>query len=190
MQVSSLQDLILPERLAAKNARLNLKTILDEEKLLDEVDDWVGNISIINLCPFLHIGIEPNGLRGVFATHKLSKGLLIGEYTGEKIYSLAEVKDRLKNNSTTYIIQLNKKLWIDGEFEGNNLALINHSCNNNNCKLIRLSPTKVGVILIKNVVPNEFLHYNYLHEFVPLSKNKITVKFPCLCIEDCPNFMG
>ena len=148
-------------RLAAIKAKENLTSFLEAEMELTDHDFWEGSIITYDLNPHLEVGIEDNGLRGVYVNKNLPKGIIIGEYIGEELKTKQEVWNRLKGNNNTYMVQVHKKLWIDGEFKGNILSLINHSCHNNNCKLIRLSPTKVGIILIQDINENEFLHFNY-----------------------------
>jgi len=176
------------ERASARKCIRNLHVIFEEEKHLQLTDCWesISDPITYPLCESLGIKFEPNGLRGVFTKIKLTKGQIIGEYVGEFITKKSIVKDRLKNSEDTYIIQLSSSLWLDGQYNGNILTLINHSCNNNNCKLIRLTPSKVGILVIKDVLIGEFLHYNYNCEFLmPYNLSK-----KCLCSIDCPNYIG
>ena len=71
------------------------------------------------------------------------------------------MKEVLKLEGSIYVVEINKKMWINAINLNCNVRFINHGCINNNCELVKLSETVVGILLIKNVTANTFFSYNY-----------------------------
>jgi len=176
-------------RKSAINAKRNLQKMFEDELKLSSTDHWIGNEEedSLELCEHLSIGFEPlSNLRGVFVTTELKKGLILGEYCGTLIQQKGKIKAILDNGPPFYIVKVNKKTWIDGEFTGNILSLINHSCIDENCIMYKVSPNRVAIKLLRDMKPFEFLHYNYNLEF----KKDIPLTLKCLCHENCTNYIG
>ena len=175
-------------RESARNAIKNIKAIFDLEFKYSTNDDWnLDSTDLEQVSEFLQVGFEPNNnIRGIYATKTLKKGLVIGEYTGTIIKKKRIVNDRLDQDPSFYIVQLGERTWLDAEFTGNILSLINHSCVDVNCIMYRISPTRVAIKLTRDVNSNEFLHLNYKMQF--RTSNPKTIK--CLCDKNCRNFIG
>ena len=73
--------------------------------------------------------------RGVFATHAITAGERIGEYTGERITRDEALRrdDAVEFNDhpTTYRFALDKTWLIDAATGGNDTRFINHGCQPN-----------------------------------------------------------
>ena len=70
---------------------------------------------------------------GCFSRMDLRAGTVIAEYTGELIPLEEAVRrnDRSYNRFSDFILELNRKVFIDGARLGNESCLINHSCDPN-----------------------------------------------------------
>jgi hypothetical protein len=123
---------------------------------------------------------------GVIATRRISRGVLLGEYTGT-IKTLQEVIERAELDPPYYIIATETAdHFIDGEDLGNILKYINHKCIDPNCRLVNLTPTRVGIQTRKTIQPNEKLNYNY-NLIYP--EGSVIRRIKCICTPECQHHL-
>ena len=113
--------------------------------------------------------------RGLYATKDIKAGTKIINYIG-KILTNKEVDESNKfdNTKPIYLITLNKRLTLDGDFTWNTAGLINHSCNNN-CDY-EGKGLKIWVSAIKDIKKGEEFTCDYGFSFDENYK-----QFPCNC---------
>ncbi len=126
---------------------------------------------------------EPGMGIGVVATRRIGKDVLLGEYTGTT-KTLKEVIDRAELDPPYYIVATETAdYFIDGEGDqGNILRYINHKCKDPNCRLVNLTPTRVGIQTRKTIQPGERLNYNY-NLIYPEGSEVRRIK--CVCTPGC-----
>ena len=78
---------------------------------------------------------------GLMAVRPLKKGIIIGIMRGFIIQSKNELKEVLTLEGSIYVVEINKKMWINAINLNCNVRFINHGCINNNCELVKLSET-------------------------------------------------
>ena len=70
--------------------------------------------------------------RGLYATKDIKSGTKIIDYIGKIITNKkVDNSDKFDNKKPIYLITLNDKYTLDGDFPWNIAGLINHSCDNN-----------------------------------------------------------
>jgi len=69
--------------------------------------------------------------KGLCATRNIKRNERIIEYRGKKITHKQADEDTKYGYDITYLLTLNKKYLLDGDFEFKKARLINHSCNPN-----------------------------------------------------------
>ena len=113
--------------------------------------------------------------RGLYAAKDIKAGTKIINYIG-KILTNNEVEESNKfdNTKPIYLITLNKRLTLDGDFTWNTAGLINHSCNNN-CDY-EGKGLKIWVSAIKDIKKGEEFTCDYGFSFDENYK-----QFPCNC---------
>ena len=113
--------------------------------------------------------------RGLYATKDIKAGTKIINYIG-KILTNREVEESNKfdNTKPIYLITLNKRFTLDGDFTWNTAGLINHSCNNN-CDY-EGKGLKIWVSAIKDIKKGEEFTCDYGFSF-----DKDYKQFPCNC---------
>ena len=113
--------------------------------------------------------------RGLYATKDIKAGTKIINYIG-KILTNKEVDESNKfdNTKPIYLITLNKRFTLDGDFSWNIAGLINHSCNNN-CDY-EGKGLKIWVSAIKDIKKGEEFTCDYGFSF-----DKDYKQFPCNC---------
>ena len=113
--------------------------------------------------------------RGLYATKDIKAGTKIIDYVG-KILTNKEVDESNKfdNSKPIYLITLNKRFTLDGDFTWNTAGLINHSCNNN-CDY-EGKGLKIWVSAIKDIRKGEEFTCDYGFGF-----DKDYKQFPCNC---------
>ena len=113
--------------------------------------------------------------RGLYATKDIKAGTKIINYIG-KILTNKEVDESNKfdNTKPIYLITLNKRFTLDGDFTWNTAGLINHSCNNN-CDY-EGKGLKIWVSAIKDIKKGEEFTCDYGFSF-----DKDYKQFPCNC---------
>ena len=113
--------------------------------------------------------------RGLYATKDIKAGTKIINYIGKIITNKkVEESDKFDNKRPIYLITLNKKYTLDGDFPWNTAGLINHSCDNN-CDYEGRG-LKVWVVAIKDIKKMK----NLLVIMV-LDTMKISNNFLCKC---------
>jgi hypothetical protein len=129
---------------------------------------------------------EPGMGIGVISTRRISRGVLLGEYTGT-IKTLQEVIDRTELDPPYYIVATETAdHFIDGENLGNILKYINHKCIDPNCRLVNLTPTRVGIQTRKTIQPNEKLNYNYNLVY---PEGSVVRRIKCVCTPECQHYL-
>ena len=113
--------------------------------------------------------------RGLYAATNIKKDTKIIEYKG-KIITVKETETNPKfdNDKAIYLINLNKKYDLDGDFKYNTARLINHSCDPN-CEVDGVG-LKLWIYAVKDIKENEELTYDYGFSF-----DKDYKDFPCKC---------
>ena len=98
---------------------------------------------------------------GYFAPEKgVPKNTAIGPYTGE-VFHASQLTDSKKQ---VYIMQIDKKLYVDAKRKGHYTRFINHSCAAPNCEVqkwyVRGYPC-AGVFALRDIAPGEELTFDY-----------------------------
>jgi hypothetical protein len=98
---------------------------------------------------------------GYFAPEKgIPKNTPIGPYTGE-VFHASQLTDSRKQ---VYIMQIDKKLYVDAKKKGHFTRFINHACTEFNCEVqkwyVRGYPC-VGVFALRDIAPGEELTFDY-----------------------------
>jgi SET domain-containing protein len=124
---------------------------------------------------------------GVIATKRIGRGVLLGEYTGT-IKTLQEVIERAELDPPYYTVATETvDHFIDGEGDqGNILKYINHKCTDPNCRLVNLTPTRVGIQTRRSIQPNETLSYNY-NLIYP--EGSVERRIKCVCTPECVHYL-
>lgn len=163
------------------------------ETTSDSDDDSIFSLGIFEFDWLLQLKLDfefDNKIRGLKTMIFIPANTILDYYGGKYINNKAEVKNIFKeSNGVYYLVQCGSKLWIDGnpKFpESNILSYINHSCYDNNCSLERSTKRKVVIRTIRNILPEEFLHFDYNTIFL-FKKPKI---LKCLCHSGCKNFLN
>ena len=130
---------------------------------------------------------EPGMGIGVIATKRIGRNVLLGEYTGT-IKTLQEVIERTDLDPPYYIVATETAdHFIDGEGDlGNILKYINHKCIDPNCRLVNLTPTRVGIQTRKTIQPNEKLNYNYNLVY---PEGSVVRRIKCVCTPECQHYL-
>jgi hypothetical protein len=163
-----------------------------EETTSDSDNDSIFSLGDLSFDWLMHLVPEyefNNQIKGLKSMIFIPQNTVLEYYGGKYITKKSDVKKIFNStNGPCYIVQCNKRLWIDGNPiypESNVLSFINHSCIDTNCSLERLTKSKIIIRVIKNIPPGEFLHYNYNLSFInQLSKTKISY-IKCLCHTEC-----
>ena len=113
--------------------------------------------------------------RGLYASCDIKKGTKIINYVG-KIITNREVDESNKfdNKKRIYLLTLNKKYTLDGDFSWNIAGLVNHSCDNN-CDY-NGKGLKVWITAKRNIKMGEEFTCDYGFGF-----DKDYKQFPCKC---------
>ena len=113
--------------------------------------------------------------RGLFASKDIKRGTKIIYYTGKIITKKqTENNPKFDNDKAIYLINLNNRYDLDGDFSYNTARLINHSCDPN-CE-VEGKGLKLWISSIKDINKNEELTYDYGFSFDENYKD-----FPCKC---------
>lgn len=95
---------------------------------------------------------------GCFASHNISKGAIVGEYTGERIGD-KEADARYDGKEMTYLFFVEDGEYIDAETDPNPIKYINHSCSPN-CESEQ-DGKRIYIRAIKTIKKDEELCYDY-----------------------------
>lgn len=118
---------------------------------------------------------------GVFAKNTISKGVVIGDYTGELVDYLNV--DYAKEKKQMYLMYYNDTYGIYPDLSEPGVHLINHSCSPN-CWLAKYKDRTL-VFALRDIVPNEEITINYL-----LSPKNNCKNCPHTCKCDIPACTG
>lgn len=123
--------------------------------------------------------------RGVFAARKLRKGQRILEYAGERI-SNEEADRRYDEESMqrhhTFLFTLDTKTVIDGDVDGNDARLINHSCEPNAEAVIE--GKQIFIYALRTIQAGEELVYDYKFERTEEKDSELEKFYKCICGSD------
>lgn len=100
--------------------------------------------------------------RGVYADESIKEETKIIEYTGEKITGKEGDRRSEIDKKLTYIFMLNDEYDIDGNVNGNDARLINHSCSPNS--YIDIIDDHIWIISERDIVKGEELTYDYVFD--------------------------
>lgn len=123
--------------------------------------------------------------RGVFAARKLRKGQRILEYAGERISN--EEADRRYDEEDmkrhhTFLFTLDNKTVIDGDVNGNDARLINHSCDPNSEAVIE--GKQIFIYALRTIHPGDELVYDYKFERTGENDAELEKFYKCICGAD------
>jgi SET domain-containing protein len=134
--------------------------------------------------PLFEIRKSPIQGVGAFALHRIRKGTLIAEYTGERIgnaeadrrYNLARMK-----RHHTFLFIVTQRTVVDAAVGGNDSRFINHSCDPN-CETY-IEGGQIFIEAIRDIPAGAELAYDYLYDRDAEDEGKedIEEKYPCRC---------
>lgn len=165
---------------------------LYKEMTSDSDEDTIFNCQISsinsNWIKSLVIDYEYNSsMRGVKSTIPIPNNTIIGIYGGKIIKKKSEIKRILCGFPPHYVIETKpNSVWIDGSpihMESNILSFINHSCHHINIRIEKITKTKVLFRTCKDIMKNEFLHFNYKNSHILLDKKQNYIL--CICVPGC-----
>ena len=117
---------------------------------------------------------------GVFARERISAGITLIEYLGERI-SKAESLLRCEENNP-YIFSIDDRHDLDGNFEWNPARLINHSCSPN-CTA-ELDGGRIWIRTLRIIEAGDEISFNYGYDFSDYREH------PCRCgATSCVGYM-
>jgi SET domain-containing protein len=119
--------------------------------------------------------------KGVYALCKITKGIRVYEYVGEKITKAEGNRREIEDSKRglTYLFELDDEFDLDGAVGGNESIYINHSCEPN-CEA-DIIDGRIYIIALRDIMPGEELSYDY--QFGYTDDN-----VPCMC--GSPNCRG
>ena len=113
--------------------------------------------------------------KGLYAKKDIAPGTRIIQYIGKLITKKqTENNDKFDNDKDIYLLNLNNRYDLDGDFKWNTARLINHSCDPN-CE-VEGKGLKIWVTSIRFIKKGEELSYDYGFGFDQDYK-----QFPCKC---------
>lgn len=114
------------------------------------------------LAPGLSVRRSKIDGKGCFTKVQLTKGVVIAEYTGEKI-SQKEAKLRVRSGrGRRRISDIDARSCIDGSRGGNGTQYINHSCEPN-CDVI-IQHERILIYALRDIAAGEEITTDYLYE--------------------------
>ena len=159
----------------------------------DSDDDSIFSLGPLKFDWLMHLKIDfefCNRMKGLKTSIFIPANTILEYYGGRYVSNKQQIKRIFKeSNGNIYLVQCGNKLWIDGNPifpESNILSYINHSCININCSLERLTKRKVYIRTLRNILPEEFLHFDYKTVFL-FDKPKC---LKCKCHSTCNNFLN
>jgi uncharacterized protein len=115
-----------------------------------------------NLAPGLSVGKSRIDGEGCFTKVHLPNGVMIAEYTGERI-SQKEAKRRVRRErGRRRISDIDARWCIDGSRGGNGTQYINHSCEPN-CEVI-VEHERILIYALRDIALGEEITTDYLYE--------------------------
>ena len=113
--------------------------------------------------------------KGLYANKDIKDRTKIIEYRG-KILTKKQVEENPKfdNEKAIYLLNLNSRYDLDGDFKYNTARLINHSCEPN-CE-VEGKGLKLWIFSLRDIKKDEELSYDYGFGFDEDYK-----QFPCRC---------
>jgi uncharacterized protein len=114
------------------------------------------------LAPGISVGRSKIDGEGCFTKVHLPKGVMIAEYTGERI-SQKEAKLRVRTErGKRRISDIDARSCIDGSRGGNGTQYINHSCEPN-CEVI-VKHERILIYALRDIALGEEITADYLYE--------------------------
>ncbi len=95
---------------------------------------------------------------GCFANKSFKKGQVVGEYTGE-IIDDDEADSRYGDEEMTYLFDIGRGRYIDGDTDDNPVKYINHSCDPN-CESEQ-DGKRIFIVALRDIKKGEELTYDY-----------------------------
>lgn len=146
------------------------------------------------------VDVQKSGHKGwgLFAAETIKCGTFIIEYIGEVI-NLKEYQQRFrclinKRSDNFYLLSLDRKLFIDAGFKGNEARFANHSCepNSNIEKWTVNGVTRIGFFANKNIPTGSEITINYDWNHLPEGLQDMELgPTPCYCgTQSCSGFIG
>lgn len=120
--------------------------------------------------------------KGAFAIRPIKKGERLIEYTGERIpHPVADQRydDESMDEHHTFLFTVSSRTVIDASHGGNEARFINHSCDPN-CET-EIENGRVWIYAIRDIAPEEELHYDYAYERSGDETEKDERLYRCLC---------
>lgn len=132
------------------------------------------------LAPGLSVGRSKIDGEGCFTKVHLPKGVIIAEYSGERI-SQKEAKLRVRSGrGRRRISDIDARWCIDGSRGGNGTQYINHSCEPN-CEVI-VEHERILIYALRDIALGEEITADYLYE-LGLEGTRCNCQMPS-CLEE------
>ena len=137
--------------------------------------------NVPNTSPF---EIRPSPVQGLgaFATCAIPSGLLLIEYTGERLTpgeADTRYPDVVDERHHTYLFAIDDDVVIDAAIDGNAARFINHSCDPN-CDAV-IEDGRIWIKTIRPILPGEELAYDYGYILAERHTPAAKRRFPCHC---------
>lgn len=120
--------------------------------------------------------------RGVFAQRRIRRGQRIIEYAGERISNDEADRryddDRMDRHHT-FLFTLDDETCVDGNSQGNDARLINHSCDPN-CEAV-IEDGRIWIYAKRNIQPGVELAYDYQYERTGGNIAQLEKFYVCKC---------
>ena len=119
---------------------------------------------------------------GAFATRRISKGVRIIEYVGERISPTEADKrydDSLANHPHVLLFSVDKQIVIDAGVGGNESRFINHSCEPN-CETV-IEKRHVFIKSLRAIPAGEELTYDYNLTREDQDDEELEKRYSCNC---------
>ncbi|MEO8344526.1 MAG: SET domain-containing protein-lysine N-methyltransferase [Betaproteobacteria bacterium] len=121
--------------------------------------------------------------RGVFATEKIRKAMVIVEYKGKRA-SWDEAMERADSDpddsAHTFLFELDDGRVIDARIRGNAARWINHSCDPN-CTTFEDEAGRVFIEAKRRISPGEELSYDYRLKIEGRLSKRERAQYACRC---------
>jgi uncharacterized protein len=128
----------------------------------------------------LQIAASPIHGQGGFATHRISQGARVIEYTGERITKAESLRRCEAQN--WFIFGLDEEFDLDGSVEWNPARFLNHSCAPN-CEAV-CEEGRIWIVALRDIRPGEEITFNYGYDLADYEEH------PCRCgAPECVGYM-
>jgi SET domain-containing protein len=132
--------------------------------------------------PLIEVRASPLHGLGVFAARRISKGMRIIEYLGERV-SHSEADRRYEgkdaNDAHTFLFIVDARTVIDAGVGGNDARFVNHACDPN-CESV-IEERRVFIEAVRTIEPGEELTYDYQIQREVDDPPDVDAIFACRC---------